>query len=352
MNIGIVTDTLESNYGGILQNYALQQVLLSMGHNPITIDYHPRNILQLLRYNLKSILYLPFPNKRRPFKLNSYIHDKFKSFAKNIIMTEYCTRLNHRVVDKYSFDAIIVGSDQVWRPKYVANVDDMYLSFVSDEKIKKIAYAASFGTNQWEYTRCQTKRCKKLVANFDSVSVREFSGVELCRRYYNIKVEKVMDPTLLLTADDYNKLVVASCPNKEKYLLAYLLDKTADQIKVIELIALEYNLKIVSIGAHDEVSITVERWLELIKNASYVVTDSFHGTVFSIIYHHNFISFANENRGIDRFESLLKMFGLQNRIWKGDKDVIFQEIDWRPIDEIIIKEKVKSVRFLATNMED
>ena len=94
MNIGIVTHSLESNYGGILQNYALQQALMSLGHSPITINCHSRDIVKVLRYNLKNLVYLPFPQKRRPFKWNSYIHPKFKSFARNIKLTDYCTSIS------------------------------------------------------------------------------------------------------------------------------------------------------------------------------------------------------------------------------------------------------------------
>lgn len=346
MNVGIVTHSLESNYGGILQNYALQQVLLLLGHSPITINCHSRDIAKLLRYNLKNLIYLPFPNKRRPFRWNSYIHPKFESFARNIRMTDYCTKISSVIIDKYSLDAIIVGSDQVWRPKYVSNLKDMYLFFARKKQIKKMAYAASFGTNQWEYGSLLTKQSRKRASKFDKVSVRESSGVELCRQYLNVDAQKVLDPTLLLSKDDYNKLIINSKEKQRGYLLAYLLDKTETQIKIIERIANDRNLEVVAIGAHDDVSITVEQWLELFRDASYIVTDSFHGTVFSIIYNHEFIAFANEARGIDRFESLLNTFGLQNRIWKGNQNILYEGIDWDEIDRILLKEKSKSMQFL------
>lgn len=346
MNIGIVTHSLESNYGGILQNYALQQALMTLGHSPITINCHSRDIAKLLRYNLKNLIYLPFPNKRRPFRWNSYIHPKFESFARNIRLTDYCTKISHRIIDQYSLDAIIVGSDQVWRPKYVSNLKDMYLSFARRKQIKRMAYAASFGTNQWEYGASLTEYCRNLVSKFDKVTVRESSGVELCRQYLNVDAKKVLDPTLLLTKDDYNKLIRTSKEKKKDYLLAYLLDSTESQIKIIERIANDRNLEVIVIGAHDEVTITVEQWLGLFRDASYVVTDSFHGTVFSIIYNHEFIVFANETRGIDRFESLLNTFGLQNRIWKGNQKILGEEVDWVVLDRILLRERIKSMQFL------
>ncbi len=348
MNVGILTHSLESNYGGILQNYALQQALVSLGHNPITIDCHSRNVAQLLKYNLKNLIYLPFPQKRRPFKWNSHIHSLFKPFAKNIKMTPYCTSVKRGIVKKYALDAIIVGSDQVWRPKYVSNIYEMYLSFAKRVNIKKMAYAASFGTNQWEYTSAQTKRCRSLISKFGNVSVRESSGIELCRRCLGVEAQRVLDPTLLLSKDKYNELIKGQSVRRGDFLLAYLLDKTDEQVAIINQIAKERDLEIVAISAHDDVTISVEQWLGLFRDASYVVTDSFHGTVFSIIYNHDFISFANEKRGIDRFESLLTSFGLQNRIWgKGVEANPNAHIDWIEVEARLLKEKKESMRFLS-----
>lgn len=348
MNVGILTHPLETNYGGILQNYALQQALILSGHNPVTIDCHPRVTLQLLKYNLKSALLFPFPDKRRKFKWNSHIHPLFKSFAANIAMTDYCTSVRSEIITKHNLDAIIVGSDQVWRPKYVNNLYDMFLDFAQKTAIKKMAYAASFGTDQWEFSPSQTKRCRKLISRFDAVSVRENSGVNLCQKYFGINAVKVLDPTLLLDQNHYNRLI-AHCQNRHKpYLLAYILDSTDDKLNLINTIARERNLETKIISAHDNVTITVEEWLTMFRDADYIVTDSFHGTVFSIIYHKDFISFANESRGGDRFDSLLCTLGLQKRIFgKGIENNPKMHINWNDIESQLTIERHNAMHFLA-----
>lgn len=346
MNVGILTHPLETNYGGMLQNYALQQVLILSGHNPITIDCHPRATLQLLKYNLKSAILFPFSGKRRKFKWNSHIHPLFKSFAANIAMTDYCSSVRSEIISKHNINAIIVGSDQVWRPKYVNNLYDMFLDFAKKASVKKMAYAASFGTDQWEFSPSQTKRCRKLISRFDAVSVRENSGVNLCQKYFGINAVKVLDPTLLIDQSHYNRLT-AYCQNWHKpYLLAYILDSADDKLNLINTIASERNLDTRIISAHDNVTITVEEWLTMFRDADYIITDSFHGTVFSIIYHKDFIVTVNADRGSDRFNSLLTQINLNNRIWNNDTSLLKQTIDWNEVDKALTIEREKSFSFL------
>lgn len=346
MNIGILTHPLETNYGGILQNYALQQTLISLGHNPITINCHPRDIKQLLKYNLKNLLFLPFSKKRRPFKWNSYIHPLFKSFISNINLTEYCSSISLKALSCYNLDAFIVGSDQVWRPKYVTNLDDMFLKFAQKGTFYKMAYAASFGTSQWEFSPKQTKRYRKLAAKFNKISVREYSGVALCKTHFNLDAQKVLDPTLLLNREQYER-VISNIPQSESpYILAYILDNTPECNNLIKELAQEKNTEIKIVSAHDNVSITVEQWLSLFRDASYVITDSFHGTVFSIIFHKDFTTFTNQSRGADRFTSLLSGLSLNNRIWNGDINIARHTIDWEAVDLKLLDEREKSLSFL------
>ena len=234
MNIGIFTQPLNNNYGGILQNYALQQILISLGYRPITVDYRPVN--KLIRYLLsqcKTFILLFIPGKKRPFlkfskeKERNILMSEF--VEKHIITTERLEKITRHIVQKYNFHAIISGSDQVWRPLYNANLKYSYLSFAKSNKIKKIAYAASFGVDEWEYSAEQTKQCSKLAKRFDAISVREASGVRLCKTYLNVEAITVLDPTLMLSVKKYSLLCDTIPIDSKPFLLVYMLDLTDEK---------------------------------------------------------------------------------------------------------------------------
>ena len=334
MKIGILTLPLHTNYGGILQAYALQTVLERMGHEVFIIE-KKQLPLSLPLYKMpysygkriaKNILGHKFPifyeqecNRERPIIrqhtdrfIRKYIHLKqYKNFS-DIKESEY--------------DAIVVGSDQVWRPKYFGSnqIEQAYLKFTKDWNIKRIAYAASFGTDEWEYTPEQTEECKKLIQEFDAVSVREDSGVDLCKKHFNINALHVLDPTMLLDKEDYIKLFTnANVPKSKGNLLYYILDTTKEKKLLIEQIANEkklipFNVKAQSNNINSPISEriqpSVEQWLRGFYDAEFVVTDSFHACVFSILFNKPFIAFGNENRGISRFQSLLTSFRLNDNL--------------------------------------
>src|SRR5690606_30541311 len=132
------------------------------------------------------------------------------------------------------FSAVVVGSDQVWRPRYSPNIYNFFLDFLKNNStIKKVAYAASFGTEDWEYTEEQTREARELIKHFNAVSVRESSGVLLCDKYLNRKdAVHVLDPTLLLKAEDYNQLINKT--KKEIGLFTYVLDETKEKLDFIK----------------------------------------------------------------------------------------------------------------------
>jgi hypothetical protein len=352
MKIGILTQRLYNNYGGILQNYALQQVLKELGHFPITIDYRPRyNLFFYLISQFRTLLLHFIPGKKRPFR-------KFKNKPKrdrqlslfidnNIHTTHRIQKIFPFILSQYKFDAIIVGSDQVWRPKY-NTLENTFLSFIKSETVIKIAYAASFGVDHWEYTDKQTKICKKLVSRFNAVSVREFSGIELCDKYLKIKAIETLDPTLLLDKRHYSELCSDICINKKYFLAAYILDLTDDKKQFIETFSRTKNIEPIYFSAETNVTLTIEEWLSMFRDASFIITDSYHGTIFSIINEKPFISFVNEKRGADRFFSLLSKFGLENRIIKNMDIQSFDDkpIDWEIISSIIDLKKHESINFL------
>ena len=214
----------------------------------------------------------------------------------------------YKAKDLDGCDIVIVGSDQVWRPKYNYIIEDMYLKFAEGLSIKRIAFAASFGVDNWEYTPKQTRECSKLAKKFDAISVREESGVKLCREHLGVDATLVLDPTLLLTKEDYLPICEEVPVCSEKYLAVYVLDENAEVAATYENEAAARGLTVKKFHADSNSTLTVPEWLAMFRDASYVVTDSFHGTVFSIIFGKDFKCIYNKSRGSARFESLLKLY--------------------------------------------
>lgn len=336
MKVAIMTQPLGKNYGGIMQAYALQKVLKDMGHSPITIDYQskePSIIYKKARlaYRLaKKII----GKRKAPINIESHIKlltkDNQKFIDKYIAQSEYIdsTGSLKKHFKKNRYDAVIVGSDQTWRPKYSPNIYDFYLDFISkDKRIKRIAYASSFGVDDWEYSEEETKKCAKLVKSFDAISVREQSGIELCKNYLCVDSEFTLDPTLLLDKEDYLALIGNRYNDGESEgVFTYFLDKNEDKKKAAEYIANELGSHIYDCqakrslgdlsGVHleDYKMPAVQDWLASFANAEFILTDSFHGMVFSIIFNKPFLVIVNKERGSARFESLLNEVDLGHRI--------------------------------------
>lgn len=308
MKIGIVTQPLKSNYGGILQNWALQQVLKKLGHEPITIDALPRDVTYkyFIVQNILSIIALFIPGKKRRF-IPLYMHrpSLFDDFVKkHIVTTETMKVRTSSVLRKYSIDAIIVGSDQVWRPLYNIGCEmDPFLGFAKDFKGIKASYAASFGTEFWEYTEKQTRDCKSLIKNFKKVSVREPSGIDLCKKYLGVEADLVLDPTLLLSKVDYMELIDSTPKYCDKpFLAAYVLNGNDNISQKVKQKAAELNLKPIIFTADCDASLAIEQWLSIFRDADYIITDSFHGSIFSFIFNKDFEYVANNKRGASRFK--------------------------------------------------
>lgn len=352
MKIGIVTQPLLANYGGILQNYALQQILKRMGHEPVTIDYIPK--LPIYRYLLscvKTLALFFIPGKRRSFV-------PYPKYQRNTFITPFVdryiskTRTVHKysssLISKYSIEMVISGSDQVWRPMYNFYLEDMFLHFVQTD-VRKIAYAASFGVDNWEYTGKQTRCCSQLAKRFDAISVREDSGVSLCRRYLNVNAVEVLDPTLLLDREDYEVVCTEMPVCTDAFLASYVLDMTPEKNAFIHKLAMERGLSVRIFSADREATLSIEEWLSMFRDASYIVTDSFHGTVLSIIFNKPFISIGNKERGYSRFQSLLGKFDLQNRLLTVDEfdRIVNDEIKWDEVNDLRKDWQKCSIDFLT-----
>lgn len=312
--VTILTQHLLSNYGGLLQNFALQQCLIKMGYKVETIDYlrtiSSISLRRCLLSWLKSLMLFFIPWKRRSFVRFSY-KGKRPCWANDFIskwikVTSKCYRYKSFMLN--DSDIAIVGSDQVWRPKYNYRIQDMFLEFARNLPIKRIAYAASFGVDEWEYTLRQTKVCSALAKKFNAISVREETGVNLCKEHLGVDATWVLDPTLLLDKEDYCEVCKDVPIIKERFLAAYVLDKNEAVRVQCESIAAERNLSLKFFEASTNASLSVSEWLAMFRDASYVVTDSFHGTVFSIIFGKEFKCLYNKSRGSARFDSLLKLY--------------------------------------------
>lgn len=373
MKIAILTHPLVSNYGGILQNYALQQVLKNLGHQPETFDYRfDIGFKVIIKRKLKALTdFLLGKGKRLRYSPNSeedaIIRKDIVTFLKKYIDVRNIHSLQNLNPDtiKY-FGAIIVGSDQVWRAPMVTNIESFYLSGIKRSNIKKIAYAASFGVDKWEYTEEQTQKCKELVHLFDVITCREKNGVLLCKQYLNSDASFVLDPTLLLNKERYINLIKnASIQPTGKGLFTYILDMTPQKRQIIDQIARTLNLEVNEIRATKQyrqvrasdieecVIPSIESWLSGFNEADFVVTDSFHGTVFSIIFEKQFLTIGNSYRGNSRFFSLLQTFDLENRLVNNITEtnaIINNLVDYTNVNKIRKEWIEKSISLITESL--
>lgn len=334
MRIAIMTQPLGTNYGGIMQAWALQQVLKRMGHYPVTIDRRPdpptkayKAARLAYRAGMKAI-----GKRKAPINLESYqptILQHTRSFIDHHIMTSDPLYSTRQIGDHFSckrYDAVIVGSDQTWRPKYSPNIYNYFLDFLKDVEILRIAYASSFGVDDWEFSEEQTGRCAELARKFSAISVREDSGLELCRRYFGVEATYVLDPTLLLDKEDYLHLMGDErAKTSFEGIFTYFLDRSPEKQALAEGLSGELQQPIYSCQPRYALSgdfsdiegytmPDVRDWLAGFSNAKFVLTDSFHGMVFSLIFGKPFYVIKNKKRGAARFTSLLSVCGLEGQI--------------------------------------
>lgn len=377
MRIGILTQPLHNNYGGLLQNFALQKVMIELGHEVFTIniDYKKQSLLRRSASLLKR-LFLKLSGKNiRVFNIKPTLQETkiisqyTTSFIKrNINTTKLLNqKVNQESLKEYDFEAYIVGSDQVWRPRYSPQQSTFFLDFLEENnKIVKISYAASFGVSELEFNVKQTAYFGKLLRLFNAVSVREDTAVGLCKKHFDVEALHHLDPTMLLDKEVYTTIVkkenVDPSPGN---LFTYILDKSTMKTNVVECISNKFKFKEFSVmpirsftepgkrNINDCVFPPVEKWLRGFIDAEFVVTDSFHGTVFAILFNKPFISIANKDRGLTRFTSLLRLFQLEDRLVIPSKKIDFdniKDINWEKTNNILILEKEKSIKYLRNNL--
>lgn len=377
MKIGIVTQPLAVNYGGLLQNYALQQVLTRLGHDVYTINKDTngrhsaswdKRFLSWTKQKIKKLIGKPYSPSYKEF---FYIRRHCIGFVEQNISTTPIFKNQKElssIIKNYNFNAYVVGSDQVWRPYYSQNIYNDFLDFCQEEKgIKRISYAASFGVDEWEFNEEQTKECSRLAKLFDAISVREESGIALCENHLGVEATMVIDPTMLLEKEDYIDLVEKAY-EKLSYgdLFCYILDNNEQINKAIRNLEQNEELKSFQVKAkktgttfigdvnwEDYVTPSPTKWLRAFMDAKMVFTDSFHGCVFSIIFNKPFWVIGNKSRGNARFDTLLKLYDLENRkvdISNIDNVDFTAPIDWDAVNLIKREWKDKSMNFLKRNL--
>lgn len=350
--VGILTINDNNNYGNRLQNYAISIVLTNLQCNPITIKNCPLinkkdklYVLRLLKFYIERI---------RNKKNNNIRLSYFEDFNRNIKFTKRNITPYSNI--SYKYDYVIVGSDQVWNPNFNRFRDVDLLTFANDNQ--KVAFAASFGVNQLpEHLKDYAKNKLK---TFKAISVREDAGKKIVEELTGrLDVEVLVDPTMLLSEEEWNK--VSKRPQqlkKEKYILNYFLGEIKEEWKLqIDRIAKENNCQIINIL--DKQSLFYKtgpsEFLYLEKNAFMVCTDSFHSSVFSIIYNTPFIVFDRHQKSVvsmnSRIDTLLSKFKLESRRFKGEITTDLLQCDYTEAKKILEKEKEKSINFLKRALE-
>lgn len=361
MKIDIVTLHRAQNYGSVLQAFALQKQIEKLGHQAYILDYYPE------RYTNKGLL------KRLKNKSSSFNNPLVLLIAKLLIYPSYLKKgiqfnkfMHYLNLEKPSFatneegmgrftdaDAYCAGSDQIWNSHWNEGVEKaLFLDFVPKGKLC-LSYAASIGLSNIPAN--EIDETKLLLDKFEFLSLREDKGVELVRELGRTDAVQCLDPTLLMSKEEWSLYADDSYKGKE-YVLTYNLHHDPEIDKCAKAIASKYHLQIrnISYNWHDIIRHghldwcpTVEGFLGLIKNAKYVVADSFHATAFSIIFEKPFVVITPEVAS-SRLSSLLKMLGLDDHnINKFTSlKVIEQPINYIRVKSIIVTKQRESISFL------
>jgi len=374
--IGILTysHTSNMNYGAMLQTYALYSYLKQIGQAPSIIrwninkkrkltfvDITDRGITGFTYYllclkRLFTFALTPVIEKiflyhgEKPFA--NFFYQYIPDFTRIVSIKEMKT-LNRE------FDCFIVGSDQVWRYKICPNIKSFFLDFVEDDKLK-VSYAASFGINTWsEAPDDVTSEIKKLICRLNAISVREESGISICKNVFDVEAQLVLDPTLLINREIYEHIIEDdNTPIPTAYVACMLLDdrnhcgiynniSNITQLECISIKGKSFSLLSKQVTKYNSIAL----WLKLIQKASFVITDSFHCTVFCILFHKKFAVIKHPSRGISRLETLLSRYGLKEYLVGQVDDILHKKlwnnnIDYCMIENQLLSDRAKSADFL------
>lgn len=357
MKIGILTFHFSDNFGAVLQAYALRRWLVTQGHQAEFINYHPDYVedggkllppssKENIKANLK-IIYLHLANLQRKISGNNHQKVKFESFRKETlgVISKKLRTLTDLSSANFNYDIIITGSDQVWNPSTQKGLDPAYFLAFTTVGVRRISYAASFGKDLLPEAYHQEAR--SLLSGMDAISVRERSGVQIVATVAGREAACVPDPTLLHS--EYSALVESSTDAHTGHVFCYALRTGEGVREVANLAAQRLGTEVISpYNVHRrwrEIGTTVypgpADWLRQVKQASFVVTNSFHGTVFSIIFRKPFVVVGLPGGKADlnaRAKNLLASVGLMHRFvetenWMQAEALLTEQIDWDSVAE-------------------
>lgn len=360
--VGVLTFHKALNYGALFQAYALNRALNNMGHNAEVVDYYSEPVFDIYKNKIfafekkenRFLIILKVIKRLILFNYNNIKARNFSRFINNNLLTSSPIRDKKELVKVVKdYDVLITGSDQVWNQKITKEDSDVYMLTLFSG-IKKVAYAASIGEDNPPNKIIE--ELNKSISDYSCVSVREES---LKRLIDNNKTEVVLDPTFLLSKEEWLK--IAKTKNIAfDYIFVYMLEINDDIIDAVNTVSEKYNLKVVSVGGKSvfkneifhNFSVHPGVFLDLMEKAKYVVTNSFHGVCFSLILEKQFITIPHKTRG-SRQKDLLKKIGLNNRAIDNKKnitEVINDFIDYKIVNKKLQLEKEKSFDFLLSSI--
>lgn len=382
--VGIVSCYFKHNYGSMLQAYATQQILDNLGieNETINIDenidfskgkkkYYMTQITNFTFIKSKlGMVKLKFDKKlKKDLGRNIAVRDKkYKEFETKFRLTKAYKTYQELTEKCKDYSSVLVGSDQLWLPVNV--VADYYtLNWVPDD-VNKISYATSFGVST--VPEKYKEKYKKFLDRINYLSVREEAGCKLVKELSSNEATLVCDPTLLLTKDEWMGIQREEPIIKEKYILCYFLGSNIEHRKFAERLKEKTGCKIVSLNHADEYvkysdifadempyDIGPTEWINLIRNAEYVCTDSFHGTVFSLLNNKKFFTFRRYSNSSkvstnSRIDSLLNIVDLHDRLLNGDEEIldcIEKQIDYEQVNKKLDKFRNESKEFLKKSIK-
>lgn len=360
MKIALITIQYSNNYGAMLQTFATKYILDKYGKVE-TINYDNKHLashLDLIRFkfSVRGLKMLVHDLIRFPFRLIAV--GRFKSFMKEYfqLTKKYSSEDLKKIPD---YDVYVCGSDQIWNPLIVSadkQIDQNYFLSFSAKNKKKISYASSIGHH--DYTNKEQPIVKNLLSDFNSISVRELDGVEKLNKIIHDKnISHVLDPTLLLSKKEWeNSLGIVPAKQEEKYILVYSVPRTELIKKTIKYFSKKLNMKVIAldqmlfpltkVDKHIKTAGPKE-YAELFLNASFIITDSFHGTCFSINFNKPFVS-VSPGKVSNRIYSLFDILDIKNRMVTSEDE--FDSISTYPesneVDEKLIEKRNESLGYL------
>ena len=349
MKVGILTLPLNENYGGILQAYALSQLLNQMGHQPVLLNRcFNQSLVKRIVWEIVYALHIPpFYMEKHRLLVKGQNQMRFVQKYMNRTCALHSGEALWKECQRRQLSAVIVGSDQVWRTDYAVKVGyNYFLDFLPvDAGVKRLSYAASLGLNTWNYDETATAEIKKLLGTFNGISVREDEGKVLLKKNVASSSEVVLDPTLLLSSENYKQVMSPRLRNN--YTFVYWLGEHAGMIDVLhrEGVAPERRVEVELRSEGPKPAI--EDWLSYINYADEVITDSFHGCVYAIVLQKQFKVYINKSGGGGRLRSLLQQLGIEKKLEDVDMYVDYEQVNQR-----LRALQEQSVSFLSSILHD